>query len=70
MKSTELKRVISFANQADFNKGMSLIGSDVAYEYSGYIHAVNFYTECEFSIAHGRLINAGMQISKNFTVHA
>jgi hypothetical protein len=70
MKSTELKRVVAFANQADFNKGISLILKDVAYEYSGYIHAINFYTECEFSIAYRRFENAGMVNGNNFTVHA
>ena len=70
MKSTELKRVVAFANQADFNKGIKLIVEDVAYEYSGYVHAINFYTECEFSIAYRRFENAGMINGNNFNVHA
>ena len=70
MKSTELKRVVAFANQADFNKGISLILKDVAYEHSGYFRAINFYTECEFSIAYRRFENAGMINGKNFSVHA
>jgi hypothetical protein len=31
---------------------------------------VNFYTLCEFDLAHRRLVNAGMEINKNFVVHA
>lgn len=70
MKSTELKRVVSFANQAAFNKGISLILGDVDYEYSGYVHAINFYNEIQFSIAYRRFENAGMINGNNFTVHA
>ena len=70
MKSTELKVVVSFKSNEDYNKGISLIREDVAYEHSGYIHAINFYTDCEFSLAHRRFENAGMIQGKNFSVHA
>lgn len=70
MKSTELKRVISFPTNEDFKKGIDLIRGDIHWEYSGFYHAVNFYTECEFDLAHRRLVNAGMVQSKNFQVHA
>ena len=70
MKSTELKRVVVFSSAEEFKKGIKLIVEDVAYEYSGYIHAINFYTECEFSIAYRRFENAGMINGKNFSVHA
>lgn len=70
MKSTELKRVISFPTNEDFNKGINLIRGDIHWEYSGFYHAVNFYTLCEFDLAHRRLVNSGMEINKNFVVHA
>ena len=70
MKSTELKRVVMFATNEDFKKGIELIVEDVAYEHSGFLHAINFYTYCEFSIAYRRFEKAGMTQDKNFTVHA
>jgi hypothetical protein len=70
MKSTELKRVVSFPTNEDFKKGIDLIRDDVYWEYSGFYHAVNFYTLCEFDLAHRRFENAGMLNGKNFMVHA
>ena len=70
MKSTELKRVVVFSSAEDFKKGIELIVEDVAYEYSGFLHTINFYTYCEFSIAYRRFEKAGMTQDKNFTVHA
>lgn len=70
MRSTELKVVVSFPTNEDYNKGMSLIRGDIAYEYSGFPQAINFYIDCEFSLAHRRFVNAGMIQGKNFSVHA
>lgn len=70
MKSTELKRVISFPTNEDYKKGMDLIRNGIYWEYSGFYHAINFYTLCEFDLAYNRLVKAGMETNKNFVVHA
>jgi hypothetical protein len=70
MKSTELKRVICFTTTSDFKKGIDLIREGIHWEYSGFLHAINFYTLCEFDLAHRRLVNAGMVRNQNFVVHS
>lgn len=70
MKSTELKRVIAFVSNEDFKKGVTLLREDIHWEYSGFPHALNFYTVCEFDLAVRRLVKADMIQNKNFVVHA
>ena len=66
----KLKRVIYFPTNEDFKKGIELIRENIHWEYSGFYRAVNFYTMCEFDLAHRRLVNSGMEIDKNFVVKA
>jgi hypothetical protein len=70
MKSTKLKRVIVFLSTADYRKGLELLREDIHWEYSGFLHGLNFYTVCEFDLAIRRLNKSGMEKHKNFVVHA
>lgn len=70
MKSAELKRVIAFVSTEDYKKGLTVLREDLDWEYSGFLHALNFYKVYEFEIALRRLTNAGMVKNTNFVVHA